>query len=44
MLGVNLANYATDTQAMKSIDKALKVCPEEAVEAFVTRLCDPGKT
>lgn len=44
LLGVSLLQYATDAQAIKSIDKALKVCPEEAAEVFVTRLCEPGKT
>ncbi|KAG8897964.1 hypothetical protein FRB99_007766 [Tulasnella sp. 403] len=44
LLGVNLAQYASDSQAMKSVDKSLKVCAEEAVEVFVTRLCEPGKT
>ncbi|KAG8896418.1 hypothetical protein FRC01_011831, partial [Tulasnella sp. 417] len=44
LLGASLLQYATDAQAIKSIDKALKVCPEEAAEVFVTRLCEPGKT
>ncbi|KAG9044764.1 hypothetical protein FS837_007558 [Tulasnella sp. UAMH 9824] len=44
LLGASLLQHATDAQAIKSIDKALKVCPEEAAEVFVTRLCEPGKT
>lgn len=44
LIGANLAAYATDSQASKSIDKALKSCQEEAMEVFVTSLCDPGKT
>ncbi|KAG8981301.1 hypothetical protein FRB94_009367 [Tulasnella sp. JGI-2019a] len=44
LLGANLGLYATITQAMKSIDKALKSCNEEAMEVFTTSLCDPGKT
>ncbi|KIO24612.1 hypothetical protein M407DRAFT_55065, partial [Tulasnella calospora MUT 4182] len=44
LLSASLLQYATDAQAIKSIDKALKVCPEEAAEVFVTRLCEPGKT
>ncbi|KAG8872179.1 hypothetical protein FRB97_007904 [Tulasnella sp. 331] len=44
LIGANLAAYATDSQASKSIDKALKSCQDEAMEVFVTSLCDPGKT
>lgn len=44
LLGANLGQYAVDSQAMKSIEKALKTCTEEVMEVFVTSLCEPGKT
>ncbi|KAG8933441.1 hypothetical protein FRC02_011819 [Tulasnella sp. 418] len=44
LLGNNLYQYASDPQAMKSIEKALKVCKEEAMETIVGRLCGLGQS
>ncbi|KDQ15763.1 hypothetical protein BOTBODRAFT_173826 [Botryobasidium botryosum FD-172 SS1] len=45
LLLVGIASYATDTNAQKSIEKALKCGVDDAVmDELVKRLCEPGHT